>query len=300
MPSRYKNVVETFLNPKLRSTLNNTKTYSYHNLTMQWCRASTNCNLMIESGRKIFRQIEVLNRIQNALPPLGDFIFGLYDRRESLKSFYDLTTNLVSGFYENQVQNISLIDLPAFGAIGKSTHFLRFHLEQVNETKDSFDHFNSLLYDMVLNTSLNHPCNNKMFENFCNIQTNNIMAKNLEKFFKIMLISSTISMKNNLTDVINNFLSIKGFRDQFRVLNTTKFDELQPKYPISFCNFKRVVSESDENDNGCETMTPVLTPLGLCSSFNALSHSQIYADTEHSNMWTKVIDEKEVTSKLFF
>jgi len=293
MPTNYNNIIKSFFNPKLLDVINKAGLYNYQNLTVQWCKTLPNCSLLIKSGKNTLRQIDIMRNFQNSLPSLGDYIFGVHNQREFLEKFYQFTTDVASEFYDNKVSNISLIDLPAFGAIGKGEYFLKFYLKQIRQSVDKFDEFFSLIYDVVLNTSLNHPCKNISFFKFCNIQTENIIAKNLKNFFKIMFISSTINTNYEFSDIIKKLANTKAFKDKFRVLNFSEIEKRSINYPIFYSGFKQTILESD--DDG-KTMNPTLTPFGLCSSFNSLSHNQLYVDSEYSDTWTSVTEEKYVKS----
>jgi len=152
--------------------------------------------------------------------------------------------------------------------------------------------FKDALKYMIANQSFQHPCRDASFAMYCNIQTENIMAKNLDKFFKIMLLSSTLNIKNNV-DVVDKFINMKIFKEKFRVLNSTvKKDQ---KWPFLSCGFRKTLSDDDEDV--CKVMSPTLTPLGVCSSFNSLSYKQIYTSSEHSNTWSTIVNEEDVLSK---
>jgi len=243
---------------------------------------------MMEHIVKLLKRIQILNRFQKELPFLGDYIFGFHYQRDKLSKFLQFTTELVSDFYNKEVSNISLIDLPAFGAIGKANNYLN----EDNVYEKTYD-------QMKANISISYLCMNKANKKFCNVhQTNKIIAESLEKFFKIMLISSTLYTKDDFTDVTNEFINMKAFKDVFSVLAVS--EEIKPSRVVTACDFKQTISE-DGNDPehkiGCILMKPILTPLGICSSFNALSFQEVYEDSDYSNAWTSVVKEADEASK---
>jgi len=250
------------------------------------------CKSLLEMSNKFFSGIRNLNEFQNNLPSLGKYIF--FRDEGTLKEFYNFTVSLVSDFYNQKVYNISLMDLANFGAMNNPSSLPNFYVREIqNGTGDLYTFLDSVRKYQIKRLST-HPCKNEYFAKFCNMQTNEIMANNLDRFFKIMLLSSTLYTNSNV-DVLDQFLNLTSFREKFKTLNFSFRGG--PKWPIISSCFHKSISGDLYPD--CKILSTTLTPLGICSSFNALSHHQIYAETEHSRTWTAVINEKDVNSMFY-
>jgi len=236
-----------------------------------------------------------LNYLQKNLPLLGDYIFGIDDFFNQLDDLMYFTGGLVSEFYSNQVVNITMNDLVNSGSLSKDFGALpTFYTPMIYQSEDEFFDFVKAIERVKDTASIDHPCKNAVLAKLCNIQTDKIIAKNLDKFFKIMLLTSVLYTKSNY-DVIRQFVNMKAFREQFKVINITV--NSQPLWPFINCGFRKTLKEVEDIKN-CTLMTTTLTPFGICSSFNAFSHQQVYVDTDHSESWTTVIKEDIETSKL--
>jgi len=293
MPTNKKSIIGSFFNQKLQDLLDNTRLYNYPNFTVEWCKTRTNCTVLIKSAQQILKKIDIIHNFQNFLPLLGDYIFGIFNQRIAMQEFFKLTTHFVSEFYDNKVSNISMVDLPAYGAIGYADYKLGFYLDSIEESKDASNDFFALIYNVILNTSFDHPCKNSSFSKFCNIQTDNIIGNNLEKFFKVMFISSTLNINNDFSGIIKNFINMKAFREKFRLLNDSTYQEKMKKYPISFSGFKQ--RTNDDGDAKEITLYPQITPVGICSSFNSLAHNKIYVESEYSDSWMSVVSQENTS-----
>lgn len=102
--------------------------------------------------------------------------------------------------------------------------------------------------------------------------------KTCSGFFKIVLLSSVIYTNDNI-EIVEQFLKLKSFEEKFRLLNFT--NNGVPRWPIISSCFRKSVID-DEVYSDCKVPSTTLTPLGICSSFNSLSHNQIYSETDHS------------------
>jgi len=120
------------------------------------------------------------------------------------------------------------------------------------------------------------------------------MAKNLDKFFKIMLASSPLYTKTRFDNIVQDFMDLKAFRDQFKYLVSTQ--KVRYLYPLKSSCFRKTLYEDDSHADCLEPVT-TLTPLGVCYSFNAWSDNQTYTETEHSRTWVSVINETDVPSE---
>lgn len=295
IPSKTKNMIESYFNPKIQAFLNASMIDGYQNLTIDSCFKVANCNIIYESGIRFLRKVDIMNTMQNKLPSLGDYIFGLYENKDNMDEFHNYTKEWVYEFFVNQVQNVRMTDLATIGSIGEGYSFLSFNKDYIDiKQSNEFLRFYDAIQKSIGNySSFIHPCKNVTYAKICNRLTNVIMATNLDKFFKIMLLSSTIHTEVDAS-VINELITLKSFAKMFKIFNLTK--SVQPNWPFVSSCFKKTVFEDDEVSD-CKLSSTTLSPIGICSSFNAFPHEQIYTNSEHLQSWTSAIKEKGVRSK---
>ena len=300
IPGRYEDLFRAALNPNTSLLVgvgvgNGPNTSVEFNLRN--CSQQRSCQDFMTSSVRFVKVVTLIFR--RPFPSLGTMVTILadnvfvdngfdFDMTGVEKICHDFLAAMFKEFYPDENVTVSLHDLYAWGSNLMSMYNKpKYTLSHTNCSSAQYSNTFWAYHDYIEESNEPFPCYNSD-KPCCNILTENIIGRHLERFSTMMKLSqvqNNVLLQDNarfLSEFVNNSSLLKHRNLTLVSRPTNNYGQ------ILFCDMVQDLSDIHKRLPGCSKFYPVSTSYGVCQSFNSLPAHEIYEPLPYLQNWNKV------------
>lgn len=296
MPGMFDDMFAGLFNPEFRKLLTRDDLKKAENVSEDECLKEPKCRRFLYQAKSFIYKIYFL--FPRPFFRLGTLI-SLFEykifpndktnMRPIQRRLYSLWSDILSEYYGRKVANVPLTDLASWGTLYYLGSLKRPNYTLANAgctIKEYVDlYFQLFNYTDGLTEDLPCPVGSGPC---CNLSSA-LVKDNFEFFLDYMRLSSSKRDKGFYAKYVKNLSVLK----QLNLSLVDRVDDLSPDMLVH-CEFIAELINVDRNKLGCKKFHQVPTPYGLCHSYNILSPSQVFKESEYSKHLDNVFKWKAV------